>query len=181
MVTDPEGSVLAERYGPLLTQRGPHEHVASPLYKGADTGTNQTSELGALTELLLWLAEEADLPTGLPPTMLGEGGKPKVLIRPDSMYAMNLAQGYTGAKYNRAQVEALLDAVLQARERWSLFFLWTPGHKDVAGNIRADQLANLGVLGEYRALGRWSSHRRDGHTPTLPPPAESEAAHQKET
>ena len=92
-VTDPDGAVVTERYGPLLTQRGPREHVASPLYKGADAGTNQTSELGALIEFLLWLAEEAGLPTRLPPTMLGDGGKPKVIIRPDSMHAMNLAQG----------------------------------------------------------------------------------------
>ena len=61
----------------------------------ADTGTNQTSEFGALTETLDWSSEEAELLTGLPPTMLGIEGKPKVRIRPDSTDAMNLAEGYT--------------------------------------------------------------------------------------
>ena len=71
-----------------------------------------------MTELLLWLAMEAPREADLPAHTLGPRGLPHVLICPDSLYAMGIAQGYNVARFNTPQVITMLDASAQARLRW---------------------------------------------------------------
>lgn len=100
--------------------------------------TNNIAELTAI-EMALQLLDEADVPPDAP-----------VAVFSDSSYARGvLTQGWK-AKANQELIRGLR-AHLAARPGVELH--WVAGHVGVAGNERADQLANVGVTG--RDEKRW--------------------------
>ena len=71
-------------YGPVMTDAWDHRWL------GARETTNNTAELSAIAEAMLWLKQEAD-----------DGGTLPVMRRYDSTYAANIAKGvYKFAKSN---------------------------------------------------------------------------------
>ncbi len=100
---------------------------------GAEVGSNNTAELTAMIMGLRWL--------------LVEGGEEKVLIRTDSTYAGNLADGSWNAKAN-------LDLVSRLQELWKevssireLAWEHVKAHRGHRWNERADHLANRAAVG----------------------------------
>lgn len=105
-------------------------------------GTNNVAELTAI-EMALELLDEADVPPDA-----------RVVLLSDSSYARGvLAQGWK-ARANRELILAIREK-LAARPGVELH--WIAGHVGVAGNERADALANAGVAG--RDERRWLAPR----------------------
>lgn len=100
--------------------------------------TNNIAELTAI-EMALELLDEADVPPDA-----------RVVLLSDSSYARGvLTQGWK-ARANRELIVGIREK-LAARPGVELH--WIAGHVGVAGNERADALANLGVAG--RTERRW--------------------------
>ncbi|MGB1845308.1 MAG: ribonuclease HI, partial [Candidatus Poseidoniaceae archaeon] len=93
------GEVLHEEAGPVLTD------ADAAGYLGAEVGSNNTAELSAFAHALRWL--------------LLQPSDESALIRADSMYAGNLADGTWKPKANRAlvaRVRTLWQEVKDQRE-----------------------------------------------------------------
>jgi len=100
---------------------------------GAEVGSNNTAELSAIAAALNWL--------------LRQGGSSSVVIRADSQYALNIANGQWRAKKNRdlsSHVRSLWDEVSSLRELSGEHIRAHRGHR---WNERADHLA-------FRAMSR---------------------------
>ena len=127
-VLDRGGAVAAELYGPV-------ELAASASYfLGAETGSNNTGELSAIAEALMWLRDSA--------------GPGTAVIRYDSEYAAKITQRIFAAHKNKALAttcQSLLDAVRRTR---TVSFEHVKGHSGDPGNDRADELAGLGCRGQ---------------------------------
>jgi ribonuclease HI len=130
-----------ELYGPVVIDG------SSPLSLGAEVGSNNTGELSAIGEALLWLRDEAPLPWSAP-----------AVIHYDSEYAANIATRRNTAHKNQAlaaTVQALLDEV---RAQRSLELSHVKGHSGVLGNELADRLASKGAEGHHSSSSkRWRS------------------------
>lgn len=123
-----EGEVLAELSGQVITQPD------AANWLGAEVGSNNTGELTGLAEALRWL--------------LAEGGSAAAIIRCDSQYALNIAQGNWRAKANRAlarRVQELWREVAGLRE---LTGKHVRAHRGHHWNERADHLAWRACIGE---------------------------------
>ena len=75
------GEIVTEGSGQVITDEG------SDAFIGAEIGSNNTAELSAIAGALVWL--------------LQQGGRSSVVIRADSQYALNIANGQWRAKKNR--------------------------------------------------------------------------------
>ena len=113
-----------ELFGPLLTEVGPHANPSSELFRGAARGTSQTGEFGGLIEALVWLSDEAEMPDVIPECCRSPSGRPRVLIRPDSKHAMNVAQGFDSPELNLRMAGVLRDMLEAARQRWEGGSAW---------------------------------------------------------
>lgn len=101
--------------------------------------TNNIAELTAI-EMALELLDDADIPPSAP-----------VALFSDSSYARGvLTQGWK-AKANQELIRQIKEK-LAARP--GVVLHWVAGHVGIPGNERADELANLGVLG--RDTRAWS-------------------------
>ena len=122
------GEVITEGFGRVITEDG------SSGFIGAEVGSNNTAELNAIAGALQWL--------------LAKGGDDSVVIRADSQYALNIAQGEWRAKKNRAlasRVRAMWDEVSSLRELHGEHVRAHRGHR---WNERADHLAFRAMSGE---------------------------------
>ena len=122
------GEVVHEEAGSVLTD------PKAPGFLGAEVGSNNTAELSAFAQALRWLLmQTSDEPA---------------LIRADSIYAGNLADGSWKPKANRAlvaRVQALWKEVQEQREvAWD----HVRAHRGHRWNERADHLAGRHALGE---------------------------------
>ena len=119
-----------ELYGPVCTT------VADSRWIGADSATNNTGELTAMVEALLWLESEATGPAEVPATIFY-----------DSTYAYNALTSSPQPAANDVLVtkaRAIFDRVRQVRP---IDFKYFRGHSGNQGNDHADRLAGLGANG----------------------------------
>ena len=80
-----------------------------PLWMGARQATNNTGELCAIGETMMWLLEEAP-----------DDGDTPVLLRYDSIYAAQMAQGAWTPSSNNELVIKVQELVRRVRERRSI-------------------------------------------------------------
>ena len=128
-------------HAPVVVEEWDH------LWIGAREKTNNTGELSAIGEAMLWLLDEAP-----------DGGAVPVEIRFDSYYAANMAQGIWDPKSNEelaAKVREITKRVMEKRmTEWTHVY----GHTGAHDNEVADRAADLGANGKVSAHSRrWAA------------------------
>ena len=112
----------------MLTDSG------APGFLGAEVGSNNTAELSAFAQALRWLLLQAS--------------DASALIRADSIYAGNLADGSWKAKANRALVARVQALWKEVKEQRDVAWDHVRAHRGHRWNERADHLARSHALGE---------------------------------
>ena len=135
------GEVLHEEAGPVLTD------ADAAGYLGAEVGSNNTAELSAFAHALRWL--------------LLQPSDESALIRADSMYAGNLADGTWKPKANRALVARVRTLWQEVKDQREVAWDHVRAHRGHRWNERADHRAGRHALGEAPdSLSFWRSGRR---------------------
>ena len=130
------GTIIEETHGVVQTD------PESEAWDGALLASNNTAELTALLEALRW-------------TMQYEGGE-EVMIRCDSMYAMEIAEERWKAKANLELVDVVRAALSAARVGRNVDLNHVRGHEGHRWNERADHLARSAAEGKKpKGLSFW--------------------------
>ena len=132
--------------GPVITSR---DHTA---FLGASVGSNNTGELSAIIEALLYCSET---------------GHTSVQIVSDSQWAINIITGRWKSKVQKAMVERAQHLYRKAGIK--VTFKWTKAHVGTEGNERADRLAEQGKLSTVATGGRIQPVLPVPHTPHRTP------------
>ena len=132
VVDDARQHQIVELYGPVVLDR------KSPSYMKALVCSNNTAELTAVGEALLWLRD------------YGQAYPGPTVIRYDSEYAAKSVQGIFNGSKNQELIthirEILRDVRSTGRE---LAWEHVKGHSGDEMNDRADYLAGLGASGAF--------------------------------
>ncbi len=116
-------------------------------YLGAEVGSNNTAELSAFAHALRWLLMQDSACTAL--------------IRADSIYAGNLADGSWKAKANRALVQRVQELWREVSAQHTVRWDHVRAHRGHRWNERADHLAGRHALGEPpEPMSFWRPGRR---------------------
>ena len=134
-------------HAPVVVEEWDH------LWIGAREKTNNTAELSAIGEAMLWLLEEAP-----------DGGDRPAEIRFDSYYAANIAQGIWEPKSNEELAKRVKKLVERVCTRRHIEWTHVYGHTRAHDNEMADRAADMG------AKGRVSEHSKRW---AAPPPVEA--------
>jgi ribonuclease HI len=119
---------VASLWGPVVTD---HE---SRWFMGSPRGTNQTGEVNAVGQGLMWLN---NVPVD----------DDDAAIVFDSMYAANMTQGKWKPKANKDAIK-LNEELLATTSRWrTVHFVHVKGHSGNEGNDRADERVQWGKDG----------------------------------
>ena len=135
----------AELYGPVILDQ------ASPFHIGAAVASNNTAELSAIGEALIWLCEDVDT------DVIRDG---VVCMCYDSEYAHSSVVGIFNGEKNRElimNIRGILRAAEQRLNKVGARLTWkhVKGHSNEQFNDRADHLAGLGARGELCKVGRY--------------------------
>ena len=132
----PDGvSAIAELHGPVLTD------ATDQRYLGADKATNNTAELTAIAEALVWIDTEAPGP-----------GDTALHIYYDSQ-----ATGRTEPRTNQALAKSVQQLVKKVSNTRDVRWTWVKGHAAHPGNENADRLAGQGARGQVGCQSkRWT-------------------------
>ena len=128
-------------HAPVITEEWDH------LWLGARRKTNNTAEISAVAEIMLWLLNEAP-----------DNGDCPAKIRFDSFYAANVAQGIWTPISNQelaARTRELVKAVMAKR-----IIIWEHvyGHTGEHDNELADRAADEGAKGRVSEQSRrWAA------------------------
>ena len=137
----------------ILSQRGPVVlNAESKLFTGATRLTNNTAEMSALIEVCWFLLT---IHTPHPSSVnrrrhvtMRTGDK--VIIHPDSKYAMGIAQGLFFPRENVLMAKLLRHLYGVVQRVFDVSLSWTKGHDGDLGNMLADSLANEGCVSELQ-------------------------------
>ena len=102
------------------------------LLSGREHGSNNTGELQAIGEALLWLRDH-------------ESTNKDATILSDSMYAMKTIKGEWQARKNVGLVKEVSRVLTDVRKDRNVRFEHVKGHSNHVWNDRADELANKGA------------------------------------
>ena len=117
--------------GPVITSS---DHTA---FLGAEVGSNNTGELSAIYEALLFAAERHFDHT---------------VIHSDSQWSINVITGRWRPKAHKNMINRIRALLRNTRMR--VHFQWVKGHQGCEGNERADRLAEAGKESQERTGGR---------------------------
>jgi ribonuclease HI len=118
-------------HAPVVTQAWDHRWI------GAREATNNTAELSAIGEAMLWLRDEAP----------DEGWAP-LHIRYDSEYAANIARGTWAALSNEELAETVRNSVREIGLKRVMSWEHVYGQSGAHDNELADRAADLGCQGK---------------------------------
>lgn len=157
---------LISMFGPVIISATDSSMFAH-FHLGATLGSNNTGELSAIAESLIWirqLAVDQTIPT-----------LKRAIICYDSEYAAKSISGEYNGKKNRELIihsrrlfdEA--DRALKANGGEGIIFAHVKAHQGHYWNERADSLANDGMRGGFAPVGRYHVLRGAAPTPVIPP------------
>ena len=138
---DDDATLRAEHYGSVTMD------TLAPPFIGATTVTNSTAELTALAEGLYYLREV-------------DGSTGPALLRPDSLYAADIARGLARGRVNRALASHVRSLWTEeaARRSGQLWAVHVRGHSGHRWGDRVDRAAARGADGFTRGFGlRWAA------------------------
>ena len=118
---------LCELYAPVCLDK------EDPRFLGAEQASNNTGELSAIAEALLWLRDECPGPASVPAELIY-----------DSKYAADLTLGVTEPRANQELAQQCHSFYRQVSRSHPLSLKWVKGHSNTPGNDKADDLANKG-------------------------------------
>ena len=128
-------------HGPVVTKEWDH------LWMGARELTNNTAELTAIGELMIWLDTEAPDDRTTP-----------TVIRFDSFYAANMAQGFWEPKANEELAHRVRELVKKVGQRRTLTWEYVYGHTGEHDNEIADRAADAGAKNKVSEQSqRWAA------------------------
>lgn len=131
---------LFELYAPVVLDPDDQRFL------GAQQASNNTGELTAIAEALIWLNTEAPGPSDAP-----------AQIMYDSQYAANITTGLSEPHANYTLAQKCHELYLQTQACRPLRFQWVKGHSNNPGNDQADLLADKGRAEEYCThSSRWA-------------------------
>eukprot|EP00973_Karenia_brevis_P070211 9758431-Karenia_brevis.AAC.1 len=117
-----------------------------PQWVGARERTNNTGELTAVIEAMMWLRDEAP-----------DNGDIPVLFRFDSYYAANIAQGIWEPKSNEELAEKAREITSIVEGKRQITWQHVYGHSGEHDNELADRAADLGAKGRVSNVSkRWT-------------------------
>ena len=137
-----EGKLVEELYGKV------QNYMNSKYFLGTEKATNNTGELTAICEGLLWLKDYE------------KTNKPAAFYY-DSKYAAKITTGEYRPKDNKhlaATARTLLKTVLETRK---IRFEHIKGHSNDRWNDKADELADIGATGKQSYKGRYEGDIKD--------------------
>ena len=135
------GDVAGELFGKVITKPDDEN------YLGAEVGSNNTGELSAFAHALRWC--------------LKEGGDGEIIIRTDSTYAGNMADGSWKAKANLPLVSFVRSLWEEVGSMRPLSWNHVKAHRGHRWNERADHLALRAASGEIpKPLSFWKPGQR---------------------
>ena len=135
----------------ILTRKGPVVlETSSSLYTGATRLTNNTAEMSAMIEICWFLltihAPHPNCVNTRRNVAIRTGDK--VIIHPDSKYAMGIAQGLFLPRENVLMAKLLRHLYGVVQKVFDVSLRWTRGHDGDIGNLLADSLAHDGCAAE---------------------------------
>ena len=147
---------IVHSYGPVNVDE------TSPFYLGAAVSSNNSGELSAIIEALLYL---------LHPTVHNS----RVIFYYDSKWAANMARGTSRPKRHKRMVDTARLLLHELEQKMQVDWEWIKGHTGNKGNEKADALAEKGKGSSESYGGRY-----DQEPPRLirnlsPPTAELES------
>jgi len=148
---EPNATVVAKLYGPVITK-------AHPEWLGATVASNNTGELCAIGETFLWACapENSHMRHG------------HLIVRYDSTYAANMAVGRWKPKSNKRLVHTIQNTYEMARRLFNKVSLThVKGHSNHPYNDVADELANLGAVSRTKDPTRERLVANADHTRVL--------------
>ncbi|CAK0836482.1 unnamed protein product [Prorocentrum cordatum] len=148
---------IVELYAPVVLDD------ASERFLGAEVGSNNTGELSAVCEALLWLRDHEHT------------GRPAVIFY-DSKYAAMITMGVFNAQKNRLLAKVAVDLLKQVEKRRDIRLVHVKGHSGHRWNEAADRLANLGAAGHRCLSGRWAPSAEAGASAAVRRRRSAEAA-----
>ena len=123
---------IMELFGPVVLDK------SLPFYMNAIVCSNNTAELTAIGEALLWLRD------------FGHSYPGAAVIRFDSEYAAKSVQGIFNGKKNLELIKYIREVLREVRAGGrELHWEHVKGHSGDEMNERADYLAGLGALGTF--------------------------------
>lgn len=160
LVLSKDGTQVEELYGPVELDRN------SRYYLRAHVGSNNTAELSAIGEALLWIRDFGRL----------YYGDARVRICYDSVYAANSVMGIFNGKENTSLYLYCRDILVDVKARgWVVEFVKVAAHSKDRYNDRADELAKVGCnlrcrSGRYaeNEAGKRSAVDEDGDVHIVP-------------
>ena len=118
----------------------------SDLFMGASYGSNNSAELTAIGEALLWSCDQPK-----------EETPPHLEIYADSTYAIDAATGKSEAHAHPSLAKTVQEYLAVAGTKFkSVLIGKVPAHAGKKWNMRADKLAKEGDKGIIRGVGRWA-------------------------
>lgn len=134
-----QGRAKVELFGPVVLDAN------SEAFLGAEVCSNNTGELSAICEALLWLRDYEASP------------RPAVIYY-DSTYAANITTGAYRAQKNQrlAKTAQSLFREVQSSRNGNVKLVHVKGHSGAKWNEFADALANRGATGVCCEQGRWA-------------------------